>query len=169
MVERSLAHIFGTKFFQEMGFVQSNTKSNKFFAFRTNLNKANDQMFQLIPKKTFWATIPIFFPKKLNCHAKLYMGSYHYAKVLKKITLKFNENLQSDKRMDLFYRTIRATARGPKRISITTYFLKKATISFKVNTFRNGEAVGSFFSKMQKFNVDLNVSLNMICLTDTNN
>lgn len=53
MVERSLAHIFGTKFFQEMGFVQSNTKSNKFFAFRTNLNKANDQMFQLILKKTF--------------------------------------------------------------------------------------------------------------------
>lgn len=103
MVERSLAYIFGTKFFQEMGFVQSNTKSNKFFAFRTNLNKANDQMFQLIPKKAFWATIPIFFPKKLNCHAKLYMGSYHYAKVLKKITLKINENLQSDKRMDRPY------------------------------------------------------------------
>ena len=47
MVERSLAYIFGTKCFQEMGFVQSNTKSNKFFAFRTNLNKANDQMFQV--------------------------------------------------------------------------------------------------------------------------
>ena len=172
MVERRLAHIFGTKFFKEMGFVQSNTKSNKFFAFRTNLNKANDQMFQLIPKNLFGPQSQFFSQKNSTVTQNFIWDEVlSLCKSIEKNNTKiqWKPPVRQKDGQTLLYRTIRATARGPKRISITTYFLKKATISFKVNTFRNGEAVGSFFSKMQKVNVDLNVSLNMICLTDTNN
>ena len=84
MVERSLAYIFGTKFFQEMGFVQSNTKSNKFFAFRTNLSKANDQMFQLIPKKNFLGHNPNFFPKKTQLSRKTLYGFLSLCKSIEK-------------------------------------------------------------------------------------
>ena len=40
MIERSLANIFGIKFFQNMRFVQSNTKNNKKFLYRTNSVKS---------------------------------------------------------------------------------------------------------------------------------
>lgn len=122
-------------------------------------------------KKNFLGHNPNFFPKKTQLSRKTLYGFLSLCKSIEKNNTKiqWKPPVRQKDGQTLLYRTIWATARGPKRTSITTYFLKKATISFKVNTFRNGEAVGSFFSKMQKFNVDLNVSLNMICLTDTNN
>ena len=55
MVERNVADIFGTNFFQNMGFVQSNTE-NKKFPHRANVS--------INSENRFLAHIPNFFSSK---------------------------------------------------------------------------------------------------------
>ena len=56
MVERNVADIFGTNFFQNMGFVQSNTENNKKFPHRANVS--------INSENRFLAHIPNFFSSK---------------------------------------------------------------------------------------------------------
>ena len=80
MVERNVADIFGTNFFQNMGFVQSNTENNKI--------SSQSKCFNKFRKPIFGPYSQFFFFKKFNCCAKLRMGSYGHAKTLKKNNIK---------------------------------------------------------------------------------
>ena len=92
--------------------------NHKNFHFRQILDKTKDVIFLKSPKTMFFGH---FFIQL--CHTQPYMGPRHRAKFQKKLRNQCQENLQTDRRTDgkmdgqtLFYRTLPAKARGPKKV-----------------------------------------------------
>ena len=89
------------------------------------------------PFSQFWGQKK-FSWKIRFCHAQLYMGFQHYAKIQKKLMIQFKENTRTDGKKEgrtkgrrdrpYFYRTLPATAGGPKKQII----LKQETFSLRV-------------------------------------